>query len=418
MVNIISNEPSVASRQNLLRSGFFGLGIGSPIPSVFAQTCRTMADQVLFNGEESHPERILVIIELAGGNDGLDTVIPYTNDAYYKFRPTLSVRSKDVLRVDDTFGFHPSLVSMKRLYESGLLGVVHGCGYPNPSRSHFLSMEWWHTASPHVPQTTGWVGRLADAAWSNAEPETLVNIAAQQSFAVRTKRHSPLVFYDPDEFTRAGDSLQAASYAKLIQCCDSNNPTLRYLADISRNAIACSSRVCDAVRDYSTPTPYGATSLARDLRKIAALIYAGFPTRVYYVSFNGFDTHAGQAGRRYYLLASLGEALYAFQQDLQRLGRASDISVIMFSEFGRRVEENASAGTDHGAAGPMFVMGPFVRAGFHGVHPSLTDLDENGDLKMTIDFRRVYASVMTEWLGFNGSESVLQGKFKPLGLFR
>jgi uncharacterized protein (DUF1501 family) len=198
---------------------------------------------------------------------------------------------------------------------------------------------------------------------------------------------------------------------------NTGNRTLDFLTDVSKSAADASVRVREAVGSYQTPVAYGATPLALDLRKVAALIKAGFPTRVYYVSLSGFDTHASQAGGRNYLIRGLGEGLHSFQEDLKRIGRDKDVAMMMFSEFGRRVEENASAGTDHGTAGPMFVMGKSVKAGFYGKHPSLTDLDSNGDLKMTTDFRRVYATMIAEWMGYKDSKSILKGDYQTLGLF-
>jgi uncharacterized protein (DUF1501 family) len=369
------------------------------------------------NRNDQRPDRILVVVELAGGNDGLDTIIPYRNETYRRVRPTLQVRSKAMLAADDQFGFHPSLVGMKRLYDDGMLCVVHGCGYPNPRRSHFSSMECWHTAYPNDLQTTGWIGRLADRAWPNLEAEAVVNIAMKESLAVRGECCSSLVFNNAEEFMRVGSSLQDTVYGRLIHRSDPRNADLRFLANVTRIARDASSRIRDAVLKYSTPVGYEATLLAQDLRKVAALVDAGFRTRVYYVTHNGFDTHAGQAGRRYYLLKGLGDALYSFQKDLKRMGRENDVCVMVFSEFGRRVEENGSAGTDHGSAGPMFIIGTCSNPGFQGDHPSLTNLDENGDLKVTVDFRRVYASVIRMWLGFREVSSTLGSDFEPLDLF-
>jgi uncharacterized protein (DUF1501 family) len=295
--------------------------------------------------------------------------------------------------------------------------MVQGCGYPNPDRSHFSSMEYWHTATPYVPQTVGWVGRFADSYWPDGKPNTIVNIAVKQSLAVQTKKHSPVVFSRPEEFVRAGDAAQAASYRQLIEQTNSGNATLDFLTAVSKNASDSSVRVREAVASYQSPVAYGATALALDLRKVAALIKAGFPTRVYYVSLSGFDTHASQSGGRSYLLTGLGEALHAFQVDLKRIGRANDVAMMMFSEFGRRVEENASQGTDHGTAGPMLVMGKGVKAGLYGKHPSLKDLDNNGDLKMTTDFRRVYATMIREWMGYKDTKSILKGDYETLGMF-
>ena len=404
------------SRRDMFRAGIFGLGVRTALPAIFGHTSLAVAAQA-FTSSEKHPERILVVVELTGGNDGLDTVAPYRNDDYHRARPTLGMKKDTVLALNDEFGLHPNLAGLKAVWDDGQLAIVHGCGYPDPDRSHFSSMEFWHTATPHVAQSTGWVGRFADAYWPQAKPNTIVNIAVKESLAVMAKKHSPVVFYRPEEFVRAGDKVQAAAYRELIDQNGSGNHTLDFLSEVSRSAADASVRVREAVGSYQTPIAYGATPLALDLRKVAALIKAGFPTRVYYVSLTGFDTHASQAGGRNYLLRGLGEGLHAFQDDLKRIGRANDVAMMMFSEFGRRVEENASAGTDHGTAGPMFVISKNVKPGFYSQHPSLKDLDSNGDLKMTIDFRRVYATMIAEWMGYADTKSILKSDYQTLGIF-
>lgn len=408
-----TDNPTGASRRSVVSAGLFGLGLNTGLPALFGEASIALAAQA--GGKAAPAEKILVVVELTGGSDGLDTVIPHANDAYHKARPTLGRKVGEVLKVDDQFGLHPSLVGLKTIYDQGLVGVIHGCGYPDPDRSHFSSMDYWHTARPHAASTTGWVGRLADSAWPAEKPNLIVNISGKQALAVQAARHSPVVFDEPETFVRAGDALQAKAYEGLIQQRDTGNATLDFLTEISRQASEGSKRVREATANYKTPVAYGASPLATDLRKVAALIDAGFPTRIYYVNLGGFDTHAGQIPGRFYLLTGLGEALRGFNEDMKRLGRESDVAMMMFSEFGRRVEENASAGTDHGTAGPMFVMGAKVKPGLHGTHPSLTDLDSNGDLKMTMDFRRVYAAAIQTWLGLP-AKPVL-GDYTPLDLF-
>ena len=403
------------SRRQFLRTGFFGLGLGVAVPRIFGHTSAALAAQGFQADSESHPNRILVVVELAGGNDGLDTLIPYGHDAYHRARPTLRQKTRDLLRIDDEFALHPSLGGLKAIWDEGLVAAIHGCGYPNPNRSHFSSMEYWHTAMPWEAESRGWIGRWADDAWEAGSTAALVNISQQQSLAVQSSHHAPVVFKNPEEFVRAGNELQGETYEKLIQPTDTSNETLDFLASVSRDATDTSRRVREVVRDYQTPVAYGSTSLAVDLRKVAALIEAGFPTRVYYVSLSGFDTHAAQVSGRFYLLTGLGEALHAFHRDLDRIGRSSDVLTLMFSEFCRRVAENASQGTDHGTAGPMFLMGDSVKPGFHGEHPSLTDLDDNGDLKMTMDFRRVYATAL-EWMGYGETEALFRGRYPGLGI--
>ncbi|MEK7792929.1 MAG: DUF1501 domain-containing protein, partial [Candidatus Hydrogenedentota bacterium] len=361
-----------SSRREFLRTGLFGLGIGAALPSVFSHTSIAMAAEAFQTGAEAHPERILVVVELAGGNDGLDTVIPWSDDGYQRARPALGHKQGDFLPIDDRFGLHPSLGGLKTIWDEGLVSIVHGCGYPNPNRSHFSSMEYWHTAMPYEASNTGWLGRLADDLWTDPKPNTIVNISAQQSLAVQAQHHAPVVFNNPDEFVRAGDKLQADTYKALVTNKESGNATLDFLSSISRDATSSSQLVRQAIRDYDTPVAYSSSPLAADLRKVAALINGGFQTRIYYVSLGGFDTHASQNSGRFYLLTGLGEALSAFHHDMKRIGREKDVALMMFSEFGRRVEENASLGTDHGTAGPMFVMGAGVKPGHYGQHPSLT----------------------------------------------
>lgn len=412
------NFENLTSRRDLFRAGFAGLGIGTVLPAFFGQASEAMAAPAFQASGEARPERIMVVVELNGGNDGLDTIIPWRDDGYRKSRPTLGLGKDKSLPLSDDFGLHPSLGGLKRLWDQGLVAAIHGCGYPNPDRSHFSSMEYWHTAMPHQAETTGWVGRFADERWPAAPLNTVVNVGQKQSLAVQAVKHAPVVFNRPEEFARAGDATQGAAYRRIIDARDTGNASLDFLAGIARNAADTSARVREATRGYQTPVGYGSTPLGVDLKKVAALIHAGFPTRVYYVSLGGFDTHAGQQGGRFYLLTGLAESLEAFFTDLKRMGRQNDVGLMMFSEFGRRVEENASLGTDHGTAGPMFLMGRSVKPGFYGTHPSLTDLDDNGDLKMTIDFRRVYSTLMSEWMGFAATRNVLRGDFPPLGVFR
>ena len=404
------------SRREFLRTGFFGLGLGVAVPRIFGHTSAALAAQGFQADAETHPERILVVVELAGGNDGIDTIIPYGHDAYHRARRNLRRKTRDILTVDDEFAFHPSLGGFKAIWDDGLVAVIHGCGYPNPNRSHFSSMEYWHTAMPWEVESRGWIGRMADDAWEPGSTAAIVNISQQQSLAVQSQHHAPVVFKDPEEFVRAGSSLQGEAYEKLIQATESGNETLDFLAAVSRDASSTSRRVREVIRAYSSPVAYGSTPLALDLRKVAAMIESGFPTRVYYVSLGGFDTHASQIAGRFYLLTGLGEALHAFHRDLRRIGRSKDVLTMMFSEFGRRVAENASQGTDHGTAGPMFLMGDSVKPGFHGEHPSLTELDDNGDLKMTMDFRRVYATALEEWMGYGETEALFKGKYPGLGI--
>ncbi|HJO02582.1 MAG TPA: DUF1501 domain-containing protein [Acidobacteriota bacterium] len=404
------------SRRDFLRRGLYGLGVTAGLPMVLNRTSAALAAQALGGSAEQHPQRILVVVELSGGNDGLNTVVPFGDDAYYRARPKLGIPRNDLLPITDGVGLHPSLVGFERLYKDGLLAVVEGCGYPNPSLSHFTSMGFWHTGVPNGGETLGWVGRFADAHTPDGKRNLIVNIANSQSLAVRGRVNSPLVFNDPGRFQRQGEEDEIAALARLSGAHATGNSELEFLRGTAENAIESSAFVRQAWSGYQTPVDYGIGGA--DLRKVAALIAADMPTRVYYVSFSGnsFDTHVHQADLHARLLMYMSDAVRGFMEDVQRLGRADDVAMVLFSEFGRRVEENASLGTDHGTAGPMFVVGKNLEGGFYGKTPSLTDLDD-GNLEMTTDFRRVYATVIDEWMGYSNTEAILKGDYQPLGVF-
>ena len=407
------------SRRDFLRKGLYGIGVTAGLPLLLNRTTAALTAQALDGTSmETHPERILVVVELSGGNDGLNTVVPFGDDTYYRVRPNLGIPKSEVLPIADGFGFHPSLVGFERLYKEGLMGIVHGCGYDSPSLSHFSSMGFWHTGVPNGGEPFGWLGRLADGVYDHdAQGNVIVNIGTSQSLAVRARNHQPLVFNDPRSFRRQGSEAEKQAIAAMRPASPTNS-TLEFLSATATNAVESSQFVREAAAGYSTPIDYGIGGLSPQLRRVSALINADMPTRIYYVSYSGnsFDTHVHQAAPHARLLAYTADAVRGFIEDLRRIGRVDDVAMMMFTEFGRRVEENASLGTDHGTATPMFVIGPGVKGGLYGRPPSLTDLDD-GNLKMTTDFRRVYATMIEEWLGFSDTESILKGSFDPMGLF-
>ena len=408
------------SRRDFLVQGLYGIGVGAGLPLVLSRTSAALAAQALEGTSvEKHPERILVVIELAGGNDGLNTVVPYGDPAYYRARPKLGIKDRSVLKAAEGFGFHPSMVGFERLYKDGILGVVHGCGYDHPSLSHFSSMGFWHTGVPNGGESLGWLGRLADRTYDTKTRNMIVDLGNSQSLAVRSARHSPLVFEDPARFRREGADDEKRVLADLSRPRVTANATLEFLASTAQNATASSDFVRQASAGYQTPVDYGVGGgLGGNLQRVTSLIAAGMPTRLYYVTYagNSFDTHVQQTDLHSRLLMYTADAVRGFMEDLKRIGRADEVAVMIFTEFGRRVEENGSLGTDHGTATPMFIVGKGVRGGFYGKHPSLTDLDD-GNMKMTTDFRRVYATMIKEWLGYDDTRAVLKGSFDPLGVF-
>lgn len=405
------------TRRDFIRKGAAALGAGVMLPAFLRETNVAMAANALAGNTQKHPERILVVLELSGGNDGLNTVVPYTNDEYYRARPTLAVRPNDVLKVDDTYGFHPNLLGFESVFKDGHMAVVHGCGYPNPNRSHFESMKFWHTGVPNAPESRGWLGRFADAYQPDPVSSYIVNIAKEQTAAVRANVHSPVVFDDPDRFRRQGTADQVEIFKELSRRQEIEwNDSLSFVRGIASTAEESSDFIRHACAEYKTMADYGYGEVGIDMKQIVAQIAADSPARIYYTAFGSFDTHVTQAGAHNGLFNRVGDAVHAFMNDLERIGRADDVALLMFTEFGRRVKENASKGTDHGVASPMFVVGKHVSGGFYGKHPSLTDLDQ-GDLKMTTDFRSVYATMTKGWMGFEDTQSLLRQDFSTLDIF-
>jgi uncharacterized protein (DUF1501 family) len=408
------------SRRDFLVRGMYGIGVGGMLPLILSRTSAALSAEALQGTSvEKHPNRILVVIELSGGNDGLNTVVPFGDAAYYRARPKLGIAEREVIKVADGFGFHPSMVGFERLYKDGRLAVVHGCGYDHPSLSHFSSMGFWHTGVPNGGEPLGWLGRLADATYPAVSKNVIVNLGNSQSLAVRSRQHSPLVFDDPGRFRRDGTDEEKHALAMLSAPRTTSNATLEFLASTAKNATESSDFVRRASAAYRTPVDYGqGGGLGGNLQRVAALIAAEMPTRLYYVTYQGnsFDTHVQQADLHTRLLMYTADAVRGFVEDVARIGRGDDVAVMIFTEFGRRVEENGSLGTDHGTATPMFLVGKGVKGGFYSQHPSLTDLDD-GNMKMTTDFRRVYATAIKEWLGYEQTQAVLKGTFAPMGVF-
>jgi uncharacterized protein (DUF1501 family) len=399
-------------RRDVLRAGICGLGLGAvgwgatSLGDAAQAAAATQADG----------ERILVVVELSGANDALNTVVPYSDDAYYRARPKLGIRAEKLRKLDDRFGLQPTMAGFERLYKDGNLAIVHGIGYEQPSFSHFTSMAYWHAGAPHNGDAFGWLGRLADGMDPRGTADFLVDIEDHQSLAVRAQNHVPLVFDNPEKFARARLFEEQGALAKLAAGRDARNPSEAFLFDVAASAQKAEIHVRDACAAYRTPVDYGLYRFG--LERVAALIAADFPTRIYYVAYphNAFDTHVTQADTHARILTYTSDHIAGFMQDMARIGRAGDVSVMVFSEFGRRVAENANLGTDHGTAGIAFVVGQQVRGGHYGAMPSLTDL-EDGNMRYTTDFRRLYATMIKSWMGYPDVSSVLKQEFEPLGMF-
>lgn len=402
------------SRRDLLRVGACGVGVGAmaavaPMPPLFGRMAGALAATGALDG------RMLVVFELSGGNDGLNTLVPYGDDAYYQHRPKIGVKPDKLRKIDDHFGFQETMAGFERLYKDGKMAVVHGVGYEQPSFSHFSSMAFWHTGAPNSGEEHGWLGRTADVIDPQNTPSYLVNIDSTQSLAVRAGSHTPVVFDDPNRFTREYFDPQRQAIDRLGDGNKAANPAHRYLLDVARGAKDASVMVRQAWDDYSPAVDYGL--VPSDLNKIAALIAAEMPARLFYTSYrnNQFDTHVFQAAVHRRLLTYASDAVSGFFHDLERLGRADDVVMMVFTEFGRRVWENTSLGTDHGTANNVYVIGNNIKGGHYGEVPSLTELDD-GNLIHTTDFRRVYSTLIEGWLGQTDSAEILNGRFDPFDM--
>lgn len=369
-------------------------------------------------------DRILVVVQLSGGNDGLNTVIPFGLDNYYKNRPALALRQNDLIQLDTNtgIGLHPALRPIHEMIGDGLATVVQGVGYPNPIRSHFASMDVWHTGDTLSNKGHGWVGKAMDTTRSKNNDTSLacISLGPQAPLATQGKHIKPVTFDRPEMFRWAGRDLHPAlgkTYDQLNTppTHQNNNDPASFILRTALDAQVASDRVRRAV-DQRPATSFPGNSLSRQLQMIAAMIRADLPTRVYYVAMGGFDTHANQAGQHARLLDEFATAMSAFYRELEATGHQQCVLTAAFSEFGRRVQQNASGGTDHGTAGPMFLFGPQVNPGLIGEHPSLTDLDD-GDLRHHTDFRSVYASILDNWMKID-STAALGKPFKHANVLR
>lgn len=364
-------------------------------------------------------DNILIVVQLSGGNDGLNTVVPYSTGAYYDNRPTLAVKQQDALHLDKNLGLHPSLTNLKKLYDSGKLAIINGVGYPNPNRSHFRSMEIWQTAAPDkLDVQTGWLGRYLDLTTSAAKnPVAAVSVGPGSKIFLAKNNDAPGI----TDLTTFQLILRKATATDRIRRQEAFASLYAKPADASlalptgkgSTAIRSSSNIQALVKSAAPGTGYPENSAFGDhLELIAQLISAGLNTRTYFTMLDGFDDHSKEKDDHARVLKELDGALSAFYNDLVKRNVANRVTILVYSEFGRRVRENASAGTDHGTAGPVFVIGPKVKGGLYGQMPSLTQLD-NGDLKYNVDFRSVYSTLLDNWLKAS-SKDVLGGSFENL----
>jgi uncharacterized protein (DUF1501 family) len=422
------------TRRIFLQKGLTMLAVGATVPTFLDQTVMAIANP-LDTPRTQQPSgkdgKILVVVQLSGGNDGLNTVIPFGDDAYHRARPAIGHEPKAVLKVNDYIGLHPNLAPLKGLYDDGRLAIVQGVGYPNPNRSHFRSMDIWQSAAPEKEVvTSGWIGRYFDNTCNGTDPHVGVSIGEQMPLAMKGDRITPLSFDRPEtyryngrdkehylELNKADDSALAKPVAagKKPQIITAD-AQLDFLHRTAMDAQLSSDDILRMTQNHSPSASYPGNQFGQGLRTIAAMIAGGLPTRVYYVSLGGFDTHANEKGRHDNLMQQFAQGISAFWQDIKQQQNGDRVLMMTFSEFGRRVASNASGGTDHGAAAPMFLFGPACKEAIVGKHPSLADLDQ-GDLKFGVDFRSIYATVLQNWLE-TPSKPILGQQFPTMNLVK
>ena len=402
------------TRRDFLRHGLVGVSAAATFPAFLGVTARRLlASELEAGGPALRGGEILVVLQLAGGNDGLNTIVPYSNDDYHRARPTLGLDPRAVLRIDDHFGLHPALGNVRDLFERGIAAAVHGVGYPNPSRSHFRSTDVWHAGHPDRAARSGWIGRYFDNQCAGAHPALGVALHRNTPLLLESEARIGVAFSDPESLCRGADRLPEPAPSSARHA-SAGQDTLDFLERVESDARLAAESVHRALQSQCNSTRYPATALGRDLSIIARMIAADCPTRIFYLSHGGYDTHFAQARPHEVALRALDEGLAAFLRDLEHQGNVERVLVLTFSEFGRRVRENDCEGTDHGAAAPCLFFGGSVTAGLHGRAPSLAAPDlVDGDLRHTVDFRNVYATILERWLRAP-SERILGARFETV----
>jgi uncharacterized protein (DUF1501 family) len=343
--------------------------------------------------------KVLVVLQLSGGNDGLNTVIPVRNDIYYRLRPKLGIEREKSLTVTGEVSLHPALTGLKGLFDEGNLGILNGVGYPNPDRSHFRSMDIWQTASDSRSfLSTGWLGRYLDAQCAGCDkPTQAMEIDDILSLALKGQQIKGMALRDPGRLYNTSHQKYFKDISSDHQPADGDQP-IEYLYKVMAETLSSADYIYQQSKLRPSSALYPKTGLGKNLQTVASLIFSDINTKVYYISLGSFDTHVNQQPQQERLFTEMNDAVKAFVGDLKSNNRFQDVLLMTFSEFGRRVSQNASGGTDHGTANNMFLIGGALKQrGLINAMPDLNDLDE-GDLKYQVDFKNVYATVLHKWL--------------------
>ncbi len=444
---------TLQTRRSFLRTSVLGVAASWTLPAFIDQTFHALNAQAAANSATQivtgTDGPILVVLQQAGGNDGLNMLPPWADDAYHRARPTLAHAADRVLKLDGYCGLHPALSPLKGLYDEGHVAIIQGVGYPNPNRSHFRSTEIWQTASDSNRNAPyGWLVNYFDNCCQGAPPTVGVSIGGSKPQAFASAHPTGVTFADPEKFRWIDKSSprHAADAAEILyrqmnqpegmdgaglddgnmsggsigavtgsNSHNTGGSSLDFLERTALDAQLSSDKVLEIARKTKPMVAYPTTALGDSLSLVGRMIAGGLPTRVYYVSHGGYDTHGNQLNTHERLMKELGEGIGAFTADLKAQGNFNRVMLVTFSEFGRRVAQNASGGTDHGAAAPMIILGGGVKPGMYGQYPSLTKLSEGGDLMYNVDFRSVYATALERWMKVP-SQAVLGRKFPLLGM--
>ena len=373
-------------------------------------------------------DRVLVLLSMSGGNDFMNSVIPYTNPLYYDYRPTLTIPEDQVLPLNDELGFHPSMVELKEMHDQGMMATILGVGYPNPSRSHFRSMDIWHTCEPDKIGEEGWLGRAIRDLDPNAEnvltgvnfgrglPRALSAPSVPVASVGNLETYGVLTGIQGEEERLQALEIFSRMYAPAI----GSGPVMDYIWETGRSALKGADILKTAPEVYSSTVEYGNNPIAQGVKGIAQVHLADLGTRILYTTspYNGFDTHSNQAGAHARLLQDVSASVADFYQDLREHNRGEEVLLLMFTEFGRRARDNGG-GTDHGTGGACWVIGDHVKGGLYGEYPSLKqeDLEDGGDLLHNVDFRSVYSTILEQWLGLD-PVPIVGGNFEQLDFLK
>ena len=408
------------SRRAMIRDGMLVVSAGMVMPAIFSRGVASAKSLTLDGARSSFAasDHTLIVVQLAGGNDGLNTVVPYTDPTYRKLRPTIGIAENQVLQLDGRLGLHPNLAPLKSFWDQGHMAIVEGVGYPNQSLSHFQAMDIWQTLDLNGTGTDGWLGKLVSGLVDkDGHPFQAMNIGVQTAQAlssistpVPSLSSTQAYRLAPDPTAHDTGNARVQALMKLYNTYPKSSPYAALLDTTALGAQEGSRQLQQATTAYHADVTYPKNPFAAGLQVLAEAIVQDLGLRVGYVTLGGFDTHANQQATHAALMKTLADGLSAFYTDLTKHGKADNVVVMTWSEFGRRVDENGSLGTDHGTAAPMFVLGNAVSKGVYGEPPILNSLDDNGNLKYTIDFRSVYATVLDRWMGAS-SKDVLGGTF-------